>query len=94
MVTKTQLEKLTNDRFGQLSFHYTGRHDCSRTLGPRGGVTENITRVRQSGSMKTWKTRPNDFHLPVKYGMYESAWIDQDNAGQFHLASECEVSSF
>lgn len=33
--------------------HYTGRHECTRTVGPRGGVKENITRCRVSGQVKT-----------------------------------------
>ena len=34
-----------------------------------------VRRVRASGALKTWKTRPGDFRLPVKYGMYESSAI-------------------
>jgi hypothetical protein len=30
-------------------------------------------RVRVMGQVKTWKTRPRDLSVPVKYGMYESA---------------------
>ncbi len=33
-------------------------------------------KVRVSGKCKTWKTRPGDFKLPVKYGMYESFYIE------------------
>ena len=87
MITKEQLFS-TNER----TFHYTGRHECTKTVGPRGGVKVNVTCVRQSGSVKTWKTRPNDFHMPVKYGMYESFWVDQNNAHEFHLASECPLN--
>jgi hypothetical protein len=31
--------------------------------------------VRVSGMPKTWKTRFNDVRVPVKYGMYDSAYI-------------------
>jgi hypothetical protein len=34
-----------------------------------------VRQVRVSGKLKTWKTRPNDWKLPVKYGMYENAYI-------------------
>jgi hypothetical protein len=69
--------------------HYTGRHECTCTVGPRGAVKLNITRVRPSGRCQTWKTRPDDFRLPVKYGLYESSAIVPSNAEDFHLASEC-----
>ena len=91
MVTKEQLETASTDRFGQLNFHY-GK--CSKTVGPRGGVTENVTRYRKSGMLKTWKTRPNDFRMPVKYGMRNHYYIDQGNCDQFHFASECDVSQY
>lgn len=87
MVTKEQLFNAD----GMVHLHYTGKHRCSKTVGPRGGVTVNVTEVRQSGSIKTWKTRPNDFHMPVKYGLRESWYVDQDNAKDFHLASECPL---
>lgn len=30
---------------------------------------------RVSGKLKTWKTRPSEWKLPVKYGLYENAYI-------------------
>ena len=69
--------------------HYTGRHDCTCTVGPRGGITLDIVRCRPSGRCKTWVTRPEEFRLPVKHGLYESAEITHQNCGDFHLASEC-----
>lgn len=33
-------------------------------------------RCRINGKVKIWKTRPNDFKLPVKYGLYECFYID------------------
>lgn len=32
-------------------------------------------RARSSGKCKIWKTRPNDFKLPVKHGLYGSFYI-------------------
>lgn len=40
-------------------------------------------RVRRSGKNKLWKTRPHDFRIPVKYGLYESSYITQDNKDQW-----------
>ena len=81
-------EQAINLHHGQ-TLHYTGFHDCSIHVGPRGGTKENVTRVRISGKVKTWKTRPARFEVPVKYGMYESSSMDEANAGQFHLPKDC-----
>ena len=39
-------------------------------------------RCRVMGACKTWKSRPNDFSLPVKHGLYTSFQINQ---GSGHL---------
>jgi hypothetical protein len=39
---------------------------------------------RQNGAIKLWKTRPDDFRIPVKRGLYEYAAITPDNA---HMVS-------
>lgn len=41
-------------------------------------------RVRVTGQVKTWKTRPRDLKVPIKYGMYESfyaIWRDSVPCG-------------
>ncbi len=88
MVTKDQLLAL---HYG-AELHYTGQHDCTRTVGPRGGVTERITRVRQSGRVKTLKRDAERFEMPVKYGLYESATVDNRNAGNSHLPCDCPLN--
>lgn len=82
MVTKEQAQTAR-------SFHYTGRKDCERTVGPRGGVTVTVDRLQATGQCKTWVTRPTEFCLPVKYGLYDSHNITQDTAHQFHVVAEC-----
>jgi hypothetical protein len=37
-------------------------------------------RCRANGRCKTWKTRPDDFRLPVKYGLRECFYITPHNA--------------
>ena len=39
------------------------------------GKTRNC---RASGQLKTWKTRPADYRLPVKFGLYESSALVPD----------------
>ena len=36
-------------------------------------------RVRRNGATKTWKTRPTEFRIPCKYGLYEYLYIDHTN---------------
>lgn len=40
-------------------------------------------RCRVMGVCKTWKTRPNEFRLPVKYGMFNSFYITEFNANEW-----------
>lgn len=42
-------------------------------------------RWRRNGATKLWKTRPNDFRVPVKFGLYAYGYVDQSNASRFHL---------
>jgi hypothetical protein len=37
---------------------------------------------------KTWKTR-DDWRVPIKHGLREHWYLDQDNAQLFHLAENC-----
>jgi hypothetical protein len=87
-VTKEQLVAMNG--WGEL--HYTGKHECTRTIGPRGGVTENITHVRLSGQCQTWKRDTTRFRQPVKYGLYESSAIEPRNADDFHKACDCPLN--
>lgn len=76
MITKEQAEKLTH---GDLLYFLD--KDGKRVL-----------RCRVSGKIKTWKTRPNDWKIPVKYGLYENAYIgttmDAENPDRFHLSEK------
>jgi len=40
-------------------------------------------KCRRNGKTQTWKTRPNEFKIPVKYGLYEYFYIDQNNCDQW-----------
>lgn len=43
-------------------------------------------RARANGRVKTWKTRPAEFRLPVKYGLRECFYITPENAYQWCVA--------
>ena len=40
-------------------------------------------RCRRNGACKTWVTRPDDFRLPVKYGLRECFYITPGNAAEW-----------
>ena len=72
MVTKE--DSLKFDRFCHVS----------KTQG-RGKNIKPLT-VRRNGQTKTWKTRPNEFSIPVKYGLYEFGYITHLNCHEWEIA--------
>lgn len=88
MVTLEQLLSRAGDEL-----HYTGSGPCKRTVGPRGGVTEHVVRVRPNGRVKTWKTRPGQFSAPYKYGIRarDQFRISEREASDYHVAAECPL---
>lgn len=42
-------------------------------------------RCRVNGACKTWKTRPDDFRLPVKHGLRNCFYITPSNAHEWEL---------
>jgi len=42
-------------------------------------------RVRRNGKTKTWKRKPNEFSIPIKYGLYEYSYITHDNCHEWVL---------
>ena len=40
---------------------------------------------RRNGATKTWKTRPNDFCIPIKFGFKSYGYIDQDNLNSHEI---------
>lgn len=61
-----------NARYGQEFWHRKARN-----------ADGTAARVRVSGKCQTWKTRPDEFKLPVKHGFYQSLYITNANAGEF-----------
>ena len=43
-------------------------------------------RARRSGKTQVWKTRPDDFKQPVKYGLKQSFYITPQNIGDWVIA--------
>ena len=68
-------------------FHYG---ECTVTVGPRGGREAHTEEWRRNGQTQTWKTRPDEFRAPVKYGLYAYGNITDWNADEFHVADNCQ----
>jgi hypothetical protein len=59
---------------------------CGKTLyhATRKNADGSAKRCRVMGKCKTWVTRPNEFRLPVKHGMYDSFYITESNASEWY----------
>lgn len=44
---------------------------------------------RRNGATKTWKTRPGQYRIPYKYGMYEYGYIHHGIPA--HTAENCPL---
>jgi hypothetical protein len=40
---------------------------------------------RSNGKCKVWKTRPNEFKLPIKHGLYSFGYITESNCHSFEI---------
>ena len=43
-------------------------------------------RVRRNGKTQTWKTRPGEFRIPAKHGLYDYVQITDRNASDWNVA--------
>lgn len=66
MITKAQALKLQH---GDILHHVKLK-----------GSDNQPMRVRVTGNCVTWKTRPEEWRLPVKWGLYHSLDINPANA--------------
>ena len=70
-------------------FHAEG--GCTKTVGPRGGVTIRQEIWRRNGRTQLWKTRPDEFRVPVKYGLYNYSSATTGNAEAWHTREDCPL---
>ena len=49
---------------------------------------EKVKRARVNGKCKTWKTRPDHFKIPMKFGLYDCFYITQDNCQHWFFSQE------
>jgi hypothetical protein len=77
-------------------FHH--RDDCAQvvTYGPRGGPRFPRTELwRRNGATQTWATRPDDFRVPVKYGMRSYGQLVAGDSPAWHVgtAEACDLGT-
>jgi len=73
MITKQLAETL---KHGQILHHITLKNADKSPL-----------RARVNGKLKTWKTRPNEFSLPMKHGLKTCFYITQASANEWEIPS-------
>lgn len=57
-----------------------------------GTCTENRKEQwRANGACKVWKTRPDEFRLPIKFGIRDYSYLTDLNAAEFHRDSDCPL---
>lgn len=61
----------------------TAQHFWHRKVTRKDGVTP--VEARRNGATKTWKTRPGEFKIPVKHGMYDYFYITQADADDWSI---------
>lgn len=106
MINKEQAMRLGSGN--KIYFGAVPDPDARRTYFDKGigyethdGKTVPGSKVRQftvNGACKTWKTRPNDWCLPIKYGLYEYGYVGTvancEDPARFYLTpSEAEVDT-
>lgn len=72
MITKEQAVEAGAYRASRTFYHATLRNSDGSAV-----------RCRASGRCKVWKTRPDDFRLPVKYGLRDYFYITPRNAHEW-----------
>jgi len=70
-MTRQEALSLAKD---QIIYHVTARNRDGTAL-----------RARVNGKCKTWKTRPDEFQLPVTHGLWNHFYIIEVNAAEWSL---------
>jgi hypothetical protein len=66
---------------------------CEASVGPRGGIKFRPMILRRNGQTVTWKTRPEDYRVPVKHGLYQFGYILPEDADLHYTRESCPVCS-
>ena len=74
MITKYNAERL---KHGTIIHHVSKKNADGTPM-----------RVRVNGKIQTWKTRPDEFRLPCKYGLKFGVQITHMNAHEWEVARD------
>lgn len=74
MITKKQALKFT---LGQVLYHKTNKN-----------ADGSPERWRVNGKVKTWKTRPSHFQVPIKYGLWSYDYLTHENSDNLCLTED------
>ena len=84
------------DAVSKNEFHLTHRYGtldgCRKIQKPR-SIQKRVVQVRRNGRTQTWKTRPEEWRVPVKYGIRapDQFSITQHEADNWHTPEQCPV---
>lgn len=74
MITKTDAQKLYIGQEIYNAFHFN--------------ADKSFQRWRVNGKCKTWKTKPEEFVVPIKHGLWTYDYLNHENAFDFCLSEE------
>lgn len=81
-----ELIKAIHDR---IKIDITRKNSCNNNISFEHRTIKNADgsplRLRRVGNTQTWKWRPDEFSIPVKYGLKFCLNITQDNADHFYI---------
>tara|TARA_Y100000310_G_C20578648_1_gene761816 strand:- start:387 stop:608 length:222 start_codon:yes stop_codon:yes gene_type:complete len=64
--------------------------ECEKHIGLRGGVRVISQVWRRNGKTKVWKSRPDNYRVPVKHGLYNYTYVTHFNL-LWHVEEDCPV---
>jgi hypothetical protein len=78
---------------------YQAALDCGRfyhrteRYSGRGGKSGRPYEARRNGKTKTWVSRPGQFKIPIKIGLYQYGSIDNSNADEWSTVPDFEENA-
>ena len=80
-----------------ISAHEFHAGECVKTIGKRCGVKITQEIWRRNGKTKLWKTRPTEYQVPIKHGLYDYDTITPDKVnwlnGNVHTSEDCPLNN-
>jgi hypothetical protein len=88
-ITPKSYPELTKEQAVDCAVFHTNK--CHRIFGALGAVNDIIESWTRNGKTQTWKTRPDEFRVPVHRGMYKKDQIWHQDKDTAHAATECPL---